>query len=60
MGDFCPFAVPAWSFPLDFPSPAGMEHVHEDETTNRDVRAAEFGSEAAEFAREDTRAMLFQ
>ena len=66
MGDFGPLAVPAWSFPLDFPSPAGMEHVHEDETTNRDVQAAEFGREEQpsleekQRSLEDTRAMLFQ
>jgi hypothetical protein len=55
MGDFCPFAVPAWSFPLDFPSPAGMEHVHEDETTNRDVQAVEFGREEQRSLEEKTR-----
>jgi len=37
MDDFRPLTVPAWSFPLVFPSPAGMEHVHEDETVNWDV-----------------------
>jgi hypothetical protein len=42
MGDFCPFALPSWSFPLplDCPSPGRMEHVHEDETTNGDVHDA--------------------
>ena len=37
MDDFRPLSVPVWSFPIDFPSPAGMEHVHEDETPNREV-----------------------
>jgi hypothetical protein len=42
---------------LDFLSPAGMEHVHEDETTNRDVRAAEFGREEQRSLEEKQRSL---